>query len=146
LGAICYVIEALAAARPLGVSLRTQSVCADTAPPHHPNHNLLVFNRRRLVRRLHFVLAQAPVTKCSMTDKANPAAFAVAVLLALRYGGSAMNLLNEALGGLGAALLPVVAGLLLEELTFGGLVRLLIAPWPGIRKKRGRKNRRGEGK
>ena len=31
-------------------------------------------------------------------------------------------------------LLPIVAGLLLEELTFGGLVRLLLAPWPGIRR------------
>jgi hypothetical protein len=41
-----------------------------------------------------------------------------------------MTLLDEAAHGLGAALLPVVTGLLLEELTFGGLVRLLIAPWP----------------
>ena len=46
-----------------------------------------------------------------------------------------MNLLNEAMGGLGAALLPWVAGLLLEELTFGGLVRLLMAPWPGTGKR-----------
>ena len=45
-----------------------------------------------------------------------------------------MTLLEEAANGLGAALLPVVAGLLLEELTFGGLVRLLIAPWPKTRK------------
>jgi hypothetical protein len=41
-----------------------------------------------------------------------------------------MNLLGEAMSGLGAALLPVAAALLFEELTFGGLVRLLIAPWP----------------
>jgi hypothetical protein len=41
-----------------------------------------------------------------------------------------MNLLTEAMGGLGAALLPVAAGLLLEELTFGGLVRLVTTPWP----------------
>lgn len=41
-----------------------------------------------------------------------------------------MTLLDEAARGLGAALLPVVTGLLLEELTFGGLVRLLLAPWP----------------
>lgn len=47
-----------------------------------------------------------------------------------------MNLLNEAMSGLGAALLPVVAGLLLEELTFGGLVRLLVAPWPVTQKHR----------
>jgi hypothetical protein len=33
-----------------------------------------------------------------------------------------------------AVLLPVVTGLLLEELTFGGLVRLLLAPWPEHRK------------
>ena len=39
-----------------------------------------------------------------------------------------MNLFAEAIRGLGGVLLPVVAGLLLEELTFGGLVRLLIAP------------------
>jgi len=42
-----------------------------------------------------------------------------------------MNLLTEAASGLGALLLPVVAGLLLEELTFGGLVRLFVAPRPG---------------
>jgi hypothetical protein len=41
-----------------------------------------------------------------------------------------MTLLDEAAHGLGAALLPLVTALLLEELTFGGLVRLLIAPWP----------------
>jgi hypothetical protein len=35
------------------------------------------------------------------------------------------------LSGVGAVLLPVAAGLLLEELTLGGLVRLLLAPWPG---------------
>lgn len=46
-----------------------------------------------------------------------------------------MTLLDEAANGLGAALLPVVTGLLLEELTFGGLVRLLIAPWPKTNKR-----------
>jgi len=45
-----------------------------------------------------------------------------------------MRLLADAMSGLGAALLPVAAALLFEELTFGGLVRLLIAPWPGTRK------------
>ena len=45
-----------------------------------------------------------------------------------------MSLLVDAMSGLGAALLPVAAALLFEELTFGGLVRLLIAPWPGSRK------------
>jgi len=46
-----------------------------------------------------------------------------------------MTLLDEAANGLGAALLPLVSMLLLEELTFGGLVRLLIAPWPKTRKR-----------
>jgi hypothetical protein len=45
-----------------------------------------------------------------------------------------MRLLADAMGGLGAALLPVATALLFEELTFGGLVRLLIAPWPLARK------------
>ena len=45
-----------------------------------------------------------------------------------------MRLLAEAMSGIGAVLLPVAAALLLEELTFGGLVRLLIAPRPGARK------------
>jgi hypothetical protein len=57
-----------------------------------------------------------------------------------------MNLLTEAIGGLGAVLLPVVAVLLLEELTFGGLVRLLVAPWPGTGKPPAHKNQKGEGK
>ena len=53
-----------------------------------------------------------------------------------------MSLLADAMSGLGAALLPVAAALLFEELTFGGLVRLLIAPWPDTRKHgaRGRKS------
>lgn len=45
-----------------------------------------------------------------------------------------MGLLADAMSGLGGALLPVAAALLFEELTFGGLVRLLLAPWPGTRK------------
>lgn len=45
-----------------------------------------------------------------------------------------MRLLADAMSGLGAALLPVAAALLFEELTFGGLVRLLLAPWPVARK------------
>ena len=53
-----------------------------------------------------------------------------------------MSLLADAMSGLGAALLPVAAALLFEELTLGGLVRLLIAPWPGARRDgaRGRKS------
>jgi hypothetical protein len=45
-----------------------------------------------------------------------------------------MGLLADAMSGLGAALLPVAAALLFEELTFGGLVRLLLAPRPATRK------------
>jgi len=57
-----------------------------------------------------------------------------------------MNLLTEALSGLGTALLPVAATLLLEELTFGGLVRLMMAPWPGAGKHSERNKKKGEGK
>lgn len=57
-----------------------------------------------------------------------------------------MSLLLDAMGGLGAVLLPVAAGLLLEELTLGGLVRLLLAPWPGTGKRREHKNHHGGGK
>jgi len=46
-----------------------------------------------------------------------------------------MNVVTDAMSGLGTALLPVVAALLFEELTFGGLVRLLLAPWPGTGKR-----------
>ena len=52
----------------------------------------------------------------------------------------------EAMSGLGAALLPFVAALLFEELTFGGLVRLLVAPWPRTRKFKERNKQKGEGK
>ena len=51
-----------------------------------------------------------------------------------------MNLLMEAMRGLGAVMLQVVAALLLEELTFGGLVRLFVAPRPGA----GRSEARGD--
>jgi hypothetical protein len=54
-----------------------------------------------------------------------------------------MSLLIDAMDGLGAALLPVVAGLLLEELTWGGLVRLLIVPWPGTGRQKGRNQKNG---
>jgi hypothetical protein len=37
-----------------------------------------------------------------------------------------MNFLLDTMNCLGAVLLPVVAALLFEELTFGGLVRLLL--------------------
>ncbi len=57
-----------------------------------------------------------------------------------------MNLLAEAMSGLGAALLSVVAGLLFEELTFGGLVRLLLAPRPGTGRRIERNHQKGEGR
>jgi hypothetical protein len=57
-----------------------------------------------------------------------------------------MHLLMEAIDGLGAALLPVAAGLLFEELTFGGLVRLLLTPWPGTGKQVQNHGNKGEGK
>jgi hypothetical protein len=41
-----------------------------------------------------------------------------------------------------AVLLPIAAAVLLEELTFGGLVRLLLAPWPENRKRAGHTNRK----
>ncbi len=57
-----------------------------------------------------------------------------------------MNLLTEAMGGLGAVLLPVAAALLLEELTLGGLVRLLLAPRPGTGKRGEHNQLKGDGK
>jgi hypothetical protein len=49
-----------------------------------------------------------------------------------------MNLLLEAMNGLGAVLLPIVAALLFEEFTFGGLVRLLLARQPNSSKLKSR--------
>jgi hypothetical protein len=54
-----------------------------------------------------------------------------------------MNLFSDALAGLGAVLLPIAAGLLFEELTLGGLVRLLLAPRPGTGKQGEHTNRNG---
>ncbi len=42
-----------------------------------------------------------------------------------------MIVLAEAVNVLSVALLPIASALLLEELTYGGLVRLLLAPRPG---------------
>jgi hypothetical protein len=39
-----------------------------------------------------------------------------------------MNWLGSLIASVGPALLPIAAALLLEELTYGGLVRLLLAP------------------
>jgi hypothetical protein len=57
-----------------------------------------------------------------------------------------MDLLADAMSCLGAMLLPFVAALLLEELTYGGLVRLLIAPWPGAGKRKEHNRTKGERK
>jgi hypothetical protein len=71
-----------------------------------------------------------------------------------------MHLMMEATRSLGGVLLQVVAALLLEELTFGGLVRLFVAPRPATgnggarserslslrRRIREHKQKRGEGK
>jgi hypothetical protein len=55
-----------------------------------------------------------------------------------------MNLLSDALAGVGVVLLPVAAALLFEELTLGGLVRLLLAPRPGTGKVEEPRNRMGD--
>jgi hypothetical protein len=57
-----------------------------------------------------------------------------------------MNLLNDAMSGLGAVLLPVAAALLFEELTLGGLVRLLLAPRPETGKPKELNHPNGGGK
>jgi hypothetical protein len=57
-----------------------------------------------------------------------------------------MNLLVNAISGIEAALLPVAAALMLEELTYGGLVRLLLAPRPKAGKPREPNHRNGGGK
>jgi hypothetical protein len=46
-----------------------------------------------------------------------------------------MSLLARAISDVQAALLPVAAALLLEEMTYGGLVRLLLAPRPDTGKR-----------
>jgi hypothetical protein len=56
-----------------------------------------------------------------------------------------MNLLSDAFASVGAVLLPVAAVLLFEELTLGGLVRLLLAPRPETGKQEEPRNRKGEG-
>jgi hypothetical protein len=57
-----------------------------------------------------------------------------------------MNLLESAWAGLGSVLLPVAAALLFEELTLGGLVRLLLAPRPKTGKRNEHNNPNGGGK
>jgi hypothetical protein len=57
-----------------------------------------------------------------------------------------MTLFAHALSSLGAVLLPMASALLLEELTFGGLVRLLLAPRPETRRQSEHTNKKGDGK
>jgi hypothetical protein len=57
-----------------------------------------------------------------------------------------MNQLAHSISSFGAVLLPMISALLLEELTFGGLVRLLLAPRPDTRKHSEHTNKKGEGK
>lgn len=51
-----------------------------------------------------------------------------------------MNFLTRAISDIQAALLPVAAALLLEEMTYGGLVRLLLAPRTDTGKQKGPKH------
>jgi hypothetical protein len=51
-----------------------------------------------------------------------------------------MRFFTEAINVLGAVLLQLAVGLLIEELTFAGLVRLIIAPRPATGKDKGRNN------
>jgi hypothetical protein len=57
-----------------------------------------------------------------------------------------MNLLAHAISGFEAALLPVAAALLVEELTYGGLVRLLLAPRSGQAQPKEPNHGNGDGK
>ena len=54
-----------------------------------------------------------------------------------------MSLLVNTISGFEAVLLPVAAALLLEELTYGGLVRLLLAPRPETGKPKEPNHRNG---
>jgi hypothetical protein len=57
-----------------------------------------------------------------------------------------MNLMLRAISEFNALLLPLAAALLLEELTYGGLVRLLLAPRPETGKHREPNHRNGGGR
>ena len=50
-----------------------------------------------------------------------------------------MRLLTEAINAIGAVLLQLAIALLIEELTFAGLTRLILAPRPGNENKQERK-------
>jgi hypothetical protein len=51
-----------------------------------------------------------------------------------------MRLIIEAVHAMGAILLQIAVGLLIEELMFGGLVRLILAPRPATGERKGRKD------
>ena len=57
-----------------------------------------------------------------------------------------MDVLVEAANRLGAVLLNVAALLAIEELTFGGLVRLMMAPRPGTGNDGEHNNKKGNGR
>ena len=57
-----------------------------------------------------------------------------------------MSLLASAISDLETVLLTLASALLLEELTYGGLVRLLLAPRPETGKQSGPYNHKGEGR
>ena len=57
-----------------------------------------------------------------------------------------MSLLAHWMSALNAVQVPLVSLLLLEELTYGGLVRLLLAPRPETGKRAEHTNRTGESK
>ncbi len=56
-----------------------------------------------------------------------------------------MHWVFEAASAVGAGLLQLALGLLIEELTFGGLVRLILAHRPGTRKSNEPNHRKGNG-
>jgi len=51
-----------------------------------------------------------------------------------------MRLIIEAVHAMGAILLQIAVGLLIEELMFGGLVRLILAPRPATGQRKERKD------
>jgi hypothetical protein len=57
-----------------------------------------------------------------------------------------MTLLTHVIDVARVVLLPLSAALLLEELTYGGLVRLLLAPKPGTGESREPNHQTGGGK
>lgn len=57
-----------------------------------------------------------------------------------------MRLFTEAINVLGAVLLQIAVALLIEELTFAGLVRLILAPRPDGKNKGRNHGDKGEGK